>query len=267
MVSPQRIRPLPDPGSINSNTIERRDEFVNKTSLDCNPLLGKDSADAPETLTSSENATERLDSVALLSRPVKGYHHPRHHLFTDRLIGRFFEDCSLEAETRKKNKNLARRLSIAQGGSRGRLSTASSTSKTFSRLQSSQSSRNRCAKRVQHSLSDHALSDERQTMGVRISASRKQVEKEIMEQKALIEKLEGQMASLSSRVGRARRNENIDTPAAQESPVRPITFPFTHCTNERIWCTTIKLTTISYHRVYTATTTYRRVTTSLTCVL
>lgn len=227
MATSQRIRPFPDPGSVNSNTIERHGEFVNKASLDGNPLLGKDSAVAPETPTLPENATEHLDSVMLLSRPVKGYHHPRHHLFTDRLIGRFFEDCSLDAETRKKNKSSARHLSIAQSGSRGRLSTTSSTSKTFPHLQSSQSSRNRCGKRIHLSLSDHDLSDERQTMGVRISTSRKQVEKEIMEQKALIEKLEEQMASLSSRVGRAKSNENIDNRAAQELPVRLITFPST----------------------------------------
>lgn len=229
MALPQRIRPLPDLGSINSNIIGHHDELVNKTSFDGTPLLGNDSAVAPETPTSSENATKRLDSVALLSRPVKGYHHPRHHLFTDRLIGRFFEDCSLEAETRKKNKTFAGRLSISQNGSRGRPSTTSSTSKTFPHLPSPHSSRRKCGKRVHLSLSDHALSDERQTMRLRISASREQVENEIMEQKALIEKLEGQMASLSSRVGRARHSENVDAPAAQESPVRPVTFPQTPC--------------------------------------
>lgn len=175
--------------------------------------LDSNSERYPHTPTSSDPASERVDPVALLSRPVDGFHHPRQHYFTDRLIGRFYEDSSLDAETRKTSKCLAGRLGTAGSstttGISTRPNTTTSNATTCPPLRSSHSPAvgSRRGKRMHASSSTRSLGRERTATlpggvagtGNGLSGRKEQVEKEIMEQKALIEKLEGKMASLSSR--------------------------------------------------------------------
>lgn len=182
-----------------------------------------------------------VDPVALLTRPVEGFHYPRQHLFTDRLVGRFFEDGSLDAETRKISKCLAGRLGTARtGGSSTRPGAATSVaalshSQPYSHnipLEDTFGGTGH-AKRIHGGSSASSLGNrgncgskgQRATRPQKagctgLSARKEQVEKEIMEQKALIEKLEGRMASLSSR-GRAGEREINKIPHAaveDESP-------------------------------------------------
>lgn len=178
------------------------------------------------------------DPVVLLTRPVEGFHHPRQHLFTDRLVGRFFEDSSLDAETRKINKCLAGRLGTAGtagcGTRPGTATSGAALSHCQSHLHNTPAGDNFGgtwrARRIQGSSSSASLgsSGGRASKGhgatrpqragcTALSARKEQVEKEIMEQKALIEKLEGRMASLSSR-GRAgeRKMDSIRDAAVED---------------------------------------------------
>lgn len=175
-----------------------------------------------------EASSNRIDPVALLSHPADGFHHPRQHLFTDRLVGRFYEDSSLDAETRKTTKCLAGRLGTAGAGSTRPSTTRgdaglspvfrspSPTAEDFGCTRSS-------FRRMQGSTSIPSLNggggggsgDGGGSKGVRsraagtnLSGRKGQVEKEILEQKALIEKLEGKMASLSSHGREVGRKNN-----------------------------------------------------------
>lgn len=199
----------------------------------------------PEQRSNHDKNNDTIDPVVLLTRPVEGFHHPRQHVFTDRLVGRFFEDCSLDAETRKTNKGLAGRLGTATtAGSSNSTRPGTSTSGAAAphiqshsysvsagdsfgsgrgsrRIHKSHSTSSLGNGGVRNSCRGHSPGKKRaQRVGVSggtgLSARKEQVEREIMEQKALIEKLEGRMASLSSsrghRVGedKVRRKRSVD---------------------------------------------------------
>lgn len=186
------LSPLPGLGTLKSRNSS--DGYGENSVGD--PTLGV------ETPTSSADpASERIDPVLLLSRPVEGFNHPRQHLFTDRLLGRFYEDSSLDAETRKTSKCLAGRLGTAGSNTTTRPST---TATTASHLRSSHSptTTRRGGKRMHGSASARAVG--REPGGGGLAGRKEQVQKEILEQKALIEKLEGRVASLSG--GRGARN-------------------------------------------------------------
>lgn len=172
----------------------------------------------PQTASSGSSGpeSERIDPVGLLSRPVEGFHHPRQHIFTDRLIGRFFEDTSLDAETRKLNKGLAGCLGNTGGGGGGstrpgltatsgavtplfRLHAAVVHSSSDDRGRRMQGSASTSSLRTSGGGSTKVLSTARSQRGggTGLSARKEHIEKEIVEQKALIEELEGRMASLS----------------------------------------------------------------------
>lgn len=182
---------------------------------------------------SADPGSERIDPVLLLSRPVEGFNHPRQHLFTDRLLGRFYEDSSLDAETRKTSKCLAGRLGTAGSTATTRPGT---TATAASHLRSSHSptTTRRSGKRMHGSASARAIG--RETVGAGLAWRKEQVQKEILEQKALIEKLEGRVASLSGRGARnaaSRRSSALseedwgrDTSRRQEgTDNRPATTP------------------------------------------
>lgn len=186
----------------------------------------------PERPTSSADpVSERIDPVAFLARPVEGFHHPRQHFFTDRLIGRFYEDSSLDAETRKSSKCLASRLDTARSSSSSskynnsnstRPNTTAGGSTAPGQFRSSNSpATTRRGKRMQENSSAQALGTfkGRGLSGGSLSSRKDQVEREILEQKALIDKLEGRMAALSSRGRRKRADsghivEDIDSKIA-----------------------------------------------------
>lgn len=217
-------RPLvPDLGSVTSIAAENS---CHNTSYARDGLDSK-SERLPYTPTSSDPASERVDPVALLSRPVDGFHHPRQHFFTDRLIGRFYEDGSLDAETRKTSKCLAGRLGTA-GSSTAGISTRPNTTTSNTtcppcRSPHSPAVGSRRSKRMHASASARSLGREGAAtlpggvagMGTGLSGRKEQVEKEIMAQKALIERLEGKMASLSSG---GRRTESGDTGRGSTAP-------------------------------------------------
>lgn len=196
-----------------------------------------DSVCGVQTPTSSADpASERTDPVLLLSRPVEGFNHPRQHLFTDRLLGRFFEDSSLDAETRKTSKCLAGRLGTAGSHAATRPSTTA-TAAPHLRSSHSPTATRRGRKRMQGSASARALGRSREAAGGGLAARKEQVEKEIQEQRALIEKLEGRVASLSGRGRRSSRprassgspaSEDRDREGSRRRPGtddRPVTKP------------------------------------------
>lgn len=183
----------------------------------------------PDQRSSRDNINGAVDPVVLLTRPVEGFHHPRQHFFTDRLVGRFFEDSSLDAETRKTNKGLAGRLGTATtagsssstrpGTSTSGAATPHIQSHSYSVSAGDSFGSGRGSRRIQKSSSASSLGNggvrsscrghspvttRTQRVGggggggTGLSTRKEQVEREIMEQKALIEKLEGRMASLSS---------------------------------------------------------------------
>ena len=173
------------------------------------------------TSSSDQNSERRDDPVALLSHPVEGFHHPRQHLFTDRLVGRFYEDTSLDAETRKSSKCLAGRLGTAGSNATTRPSTTAGGAGPLLRSRSSHPpTAARCGRRVLgSSASAHSQGILSKGgggrlqggggVGTTLSDRKEQVQKEIMEQKALIEKLEGKMASLSSRGGLSSKSDGV----------------------------------------------------------
>lgn len=164
--------------------------------------VGEPNPAGSQTPTSSADpASERIDPVLLLSRPVEGFNHPRQHVFTDRLLGRFYEDSSLDAETRKTSKCLAGRLGTAGSHSTTRPSTSATTNSHFRPSRSPTTTR-RGGKRMHGSTSARALGSSREP-GAGLAGRKEQIQKEILEQKALIERLEGRVASLS---GRGRRS-------------------------------------------------------------
>lgn len=165
----------------------------------------------PQTPTSSsEPAPEHVCPVARLAIHVDGFYYPRKHIFTDRLVGRFYEDSSLDAETRKTSKCLAGRLGTNNSNHTTRPNTTAGNLKTTPHWRSSSSPTSGRYNKVtavegSSSAEDLACLKGRGTrqqpggvMGIGLSARKEQVEREIMEQKALIEKLEGRMASMSS---------------------------------------------------------------------
>lgn len=154
----------------------------------------------PQTPNSSEPENSLINSVALLSRPIEGFHYPRQHLFTDGLVGRFYEDSSLDAEIRKANKSLAGRLGNA------RCDTRPSLIKDIMILPHSS---NHPLPRDSHSTKKQAQecfvippedskSGRAHAAGSMLSSRKEHIEKEIMEQKALIQELEEKMALLGS---------------------------------------------------------------------
>lgn len=171
---------------------------------------GRDALPVSQTPTSSDPTSERADPVTLLSLPVEGFHHPRQHVFTDKLVGRFYEDSSLDAETRKTSKCLAGRLGC---GNTARPRTTAGSSAAVPPLRHLHSpagtGRGKC---INASASSPTLGtatggraarqQQRGAKGRGLSGKKEQVQKEIKEQKALIEKLEGRMASLSGYGGR-----------------------------------------------------------------
>lgn len=182
----------------------------------------------PTPCSSADPASEGIDSVTLLSRPVKGFHHPRQHLFTDRLVGRFYVDSSLDAQTRKTSKCLAGRLGTAGSSNTTRPSTTAGGPVALQQFRSSHSpATTRRGKRMHASTSAGSLGSSN-AGGVRQHSSgamvmgladrKEQIEKEIQEQKALIKKLEGRMASLSSRGGqKAGSSHVVDVPGGRGS--------------------------------------------------
>lgn len=169
----------------------------------------------PQTPTSSADPTsERIDPVLLLSRPVEGFNHPRQHVFTDRLLGRFYEDSSLDAETRKTSKCLAGRLGTAGSHSTTRPSTTATPS---SRLRPSRSptTTRRGGQRMHGSSSARALGSSREPRGG-LAGRKEQIQKEISEQKALIQRLEGRVASLSGRGRRSSAPRGSSAPSQED---------------------------------------------------
>lgn len=197
--------PLPDLGDLKSRN-SNRDAFSGPAASEA--IFGA------QTPTSSEDpASERIDPVLLLSRPVEGFNHPRQHLFTDRLLGRFYEDSSLDAETRKTSKCLAGRLGTAGSKNATRPSTTATT-KPHSRSSHSPTTTRRGGKRMYGSTSARALDSSR---GSGLAERKEQVQKEILAQKELIEKLEGRVASLSGRGGRRAAPRGSSAPPEEDS--------------------------------------------------
>lgn len=197
-------------------------------------LPGGDPTLGSHTPTSSADpASERIDPLLLLSRPVEGFNHPRQHVFTDRLLGRFYEDSSLDAETRKTSKCLAGRLGTAGSHATTRPSTTATANSHFRPSRSPTTRRG--GKRMHGSASARAVGSSREP-GAGLAGRKEQIQKEILEQKALIERLEGRVASLS---GRGRRSsaprgssapsqDNRDSGASsrkQDTDDRPTTTP------------------------------------------
>lgn len=222
------LSPLPDLGSLKSGGNH------------CDAYGGLDASvsvcGAQTPTSSADPASERIDPVLLLSRPVEGFNHPRQHLFTDRLLGRFYEDSSLDAETRKTSKCLAGRLGTAGSNTTTRPNTTA-TAAPHLRSSHSPTATRRGRKRMQGSASARALGSSREPSGGGLAARKEQVQREILEQKALIEKLEGRVASLSGRGRRSTRPrassgspalEDIDGEASclrQGADDRPATTP------------------------------------------
>ncbi|CAN0258148.1 unnamed protein product [Ectocarpus sp. 12 AP-2014] len=201
----QLFSPLPDLGDLKSRN-SNHDAFSGPAASEA--IFGA------QTPTSSEDpASERIDPVLLLSRPVEGFNHPRQHLFTDRLLGRFYEDSSLDAETRKTSKCLAGRLGTAGSKSTTRPSTTATT-KPHSHSSHSPTTTRRGGKRMYGSTSARALDSSR---GSGLAERKEQVQKEILAQKQLIEKLEGRVASLSGRGGRRAAPRGSSVPPQEES--------------------------------------------------
>ena len=206
LVESTLLSPLPCLSSLKSRDTNR-DAYGG-------PSVG-DPGNGSQTPTSSTDpASERVDPVVLLSRPVEGFNHPRQHLFTDRLLGRFYEDSSLDAETRKNSKCLAGRLGTAGSSPTTRPTTTATTTSSHLRSSRSPTTTRRGGKRMRGSASAGALGGTRESGGL---AERKaQVQKEILEQKALIEKLEGRVASLSGRGGRSAAPRGSSAPLQEE---------------------------------------------------
>lgn len=175
--------------------------------------VGDPIPDVQTPTSSADPASERIDPVLLLSRPVEGFNHPRQHLFTDRLLGRFYEDSSLDAETRKTSKCLAGRLGTAGSNTNTRPGT---TATTASHLRSSHSPTTirRGGKRMHGSASARAVG--REPGGAGLAGRKEQVQKEILEQKALIERLEGRVASLSGRGARNAASRGSSAPSKED---------------------------------------------------
>eukprot|EP00903_Cladosiphon_okamuranus_P009257 g8833.t1 len=178
-------------------------------------LPGGDPTPGSQTPTSSADpASERIDPVLLLSRPVEGFNHPRQHVFTDRLLGRFYEDSSLDAETRKTSKCLAGRLGTAGSHTSNRPSTTATTNSHFRPSRSPTTTR-RGGKRMRGSASARALGSSREP-GAGLAGRKEQIQNEILEQKALIERLEGRVASLSCRGRRSSSARGSPSPSQED---------------------------------------------------
>lgn len=199
--------PLPDLGDLTSRN-SNRDAVSGPAASEA--IFG---AQTPTT-SSEDPASERIDPVLLLSRPVEGFNHPRQHLFTDRLLGRFYVDSSLDAETRKTSKCLAGRLGTAGSKSTTRPSTTATTKPHSRSSRSPTTTRRGGGKRMYGSTSARALDSSR---GSGLAERKEQVQKEILAQKELIEKLEGRVASLSGQGGRRAAPRGSSAPPQEES--------------------------------------------------
>lgn len=165
---------------------------------------GGEAVDAiPKTSCASEPESGHVDPIVMLSRPVEGFHHPRQHFFTDRLIGRFYEDSSLDAETRKTHKCLAGRAGSTSKSAGHPAHTAKGTTSPHSSSHPVVACSGRSRTRLQGNSSvGSSLAGGR---GQRVRASkpfsskREQLEKEIEEEQIQIKKLEEKLASLGSR--------------------------------------------------------------------
>lgn len=178
---------------------------------------------APRTPNASESESIRGDSVVSLSRPVDGFHHPRNHVFTDSLVGRFYADSSLDAETRKTNKCLAGRLRTARSGTPP--SSIVARGFTLPNNQNHKSPHFRSSGRdaryprrsKPNSSTGHGKGQSESTSTATLS-KRQQIEKEIAEQKVLMKKLRGRMTSLISHERTGKRTKAV---AMQGSSVQP----------------------------------------------
>lgn len=200
------LSPLPGLGTLKSRN-NNSDAYGGLSVGDPNP--------GSQTPASSADPTsDRIDPVILLSRPVEGFNHPRQHVFTDRLLGRFYEDSSLDAETRKTSKCLAGRLGTAGSHSNTRPSTTATTNSHLRPSRSPTTTR-RGGKRMQGSASARALGSSREPAGG-LAGRKEQIQEEILEQKALIERLEGRVASLSVRGRRSSTLRGSSAPPQED---------------------------------------------------
>ena len=154
------LSPLPDLTALKSNVFEEGQAGHDGLRGSGGSGSRDRDRDATQTPSSSSGRTSEQcnDPVALLSRPVEGFHHPRQHVFTDRLVGRFYEDTSLDAETRKTSKCLAGRLGTAGSNTTTRPSTTAGGTVPLLRSRSSHSPKTaRCGKRMLGSASAHSL--------------------------------------------------------------------------------------------------------------
>lgn len=202
------ISPLPGLGTLNSSSSS--DVYGGLS-------VGEPTHGSQTPTSSADPTSERIDPVLLLSRPVEGFNHPRQHVFTDRLLGRFYEDSSLDAETRKTSKCLAGRLGTAGSHSNTRPSTTA-TAGSHARPSRSPTTTRRGGKRMHGSATAGARRGSSREPGAGLAGRKEQIQKEILEQKALIERLEGRVASLS---GRGQRSS---APRGSSAPPRDASY-------------------------------------------